>query len=58
MTIILTFTVVSFAASVLVISTCALSSRLSQQEGVKEIYADLAQSDVSNAKPATPFSLN
>jgi len=58
MTIILTFTAASFVASVLVVSTCALSSRLSRQEGVKEFYADLSQSDVSSAKPATPFSLN
>ena len=58
MTFILTFTAASFVASVLVVSACALSSRLSQQEGIEECYADIVESSVTTAKPAAPFSLN
>ena len=57
MTIIIAFTTASFVASALVVSACALSSRLSQREGLEESYTELAKS-TSTAKAVTPFSLN
>ena len=57
MTIIIAFTTASFVASALVVSACALSSRLSQREGLEESYSELAKS-TSTAKAVTPFSLN
>lgn len=58
MTIIIAFTAASFVASALVVSACALSSRISQREGVEECYAEQAKSVPAVAKAATPFSMN
>ena len=58
MTIIIAFTAVSFVTSALVISACAMSSRLSQQEGVAELYAACEASAPPTTNPATPFSIN
>ena len=58
MTIILTFTAASFISSILVIAACALSSQVSQEIGVQEVYADIAESNSVIVKSATPFSLN
>jgi hypothetical protein len=55
MTIIIAFSAASFIASALIISACALSSRLSQQGGVEESYPDVT---VSKTAPATPVSQN
>lgn len=57
MTIIIAFTTASFVASALVISACAMSSRLSQREGVEESYAACDESAPA-AKPVTPFSVH
>jgi hypothetical protein len=58
MTIIIAITAASFITSALVISACAMSSRLSQQEGVEENYAAYEDPASVSAKPATPFSMN
>lgn len=60
MTIIITFTALSFVASAFVVSACALSSRLSQREGVEECYAEYNESESTHttAKSVTPFSVN
>jgi ABC-type oligopeptide transport system substrate-binding subunit len=58
MTIIIAFTAASFLASALVLSACAMSSRLSQREGVEENYVAFAEPASVAAKPATPFSVN
>ena len=58
MTIIIAFTAASFVASALVISACAMSSRLSQQEGVEEFYAACEELAPTVTKPVTPFSIN
>ena len=58
MTVILAFTAASFIASALVVSACAVSSRISQQEGVYETF-DLCEEPASPAaKTVTPFSAN
>ncbi|WP_420627670.1 hypothetical protein [Candidatus Leptofilum sp.] len=58
MTIIMTFTTLSFVASAFIVSACALSSRMSQREGLKECYAEYAESTQVPAKSVTPFSVN
>ncbi len=58
MTIIITFTALSFAASAFVVSACALSSRLSQREGFEECYAEQVEPTQASAKSVTPFSVN
>jgi hypothetical protein len=58
MTIIIAFTAASFVASTLVVAACAMSSRLSQREGVEEFYAACAEPEAAVAKPAAPFSMN
>ena len=58
MTIIIAFTAASFIASALVVSACALSSRISQREGLEECYAEQAESAPAVGKPAAPFSVN
>ena len=58
MTLIIAFIITSFAASTFVISACALSSRLSQCEGVMEQFAGQVESVVPAAKTVAPFSLN
>ncbi len=58
MTIIIAFTAASFIASTLVVAACAMSSRLSQCEGVEEFYAASAEPEPTVAKPAAPFSVN
>jgi len=58
MTIIIAFTAASFVASALVVSACALSSRLSEREGLEECYAEKAETGTVATKAATPFSLN
>ena len=56
MTIIIAITAASFVASALVVSACAMSSRLSQREGIEEFYA--ACSEPTPAATVTPFSVN
>ncbi len=58
MTIIIAFTAASFVASALVVSACALSSRISQREGLGECYAELVEPTSAVGKPAAPFSVN
>jgi hypothetical protein len=58
MTIIVTFTALSFVASAFVVSACALSSRLSQREGLEECYAESADPASVAPNSVTPFSLN
>lgn len=58
MTIIIAFTAVSFVASALVVSACAMSSRLSQREGLEEFYAACDEPAPTVTKPVTPFSVN
>ena len=58
MTIIIAFTAASFVASALVISACAMSSRVSQCEGVEEFYAAIDESTPAATKPVAPFSVN
>lgn len=58
MTIIIALTAVSFVASALVVSACAMSSRISQQEGVQEFYAACEELAPTATKPVTPFSIN
>lgn len=58
MTIFLAFTAASFVASALVVSACALSSRLSQREGIEECYSECIEPAVAKVKPAAPFSVN
>ncbi len=58
MTIIMTFTALSFVASALVVSACALSSRLSHREGFEECYAEQLEPAQVSAKSVTPFSVN
>ena len=59
MTIIIAFAATSFIASALVVSACALSSRLSQQEGWSEQYVEAPETTSTPVtKPATPFSMN
>ncbi len=58
MTIVIAFTAASFVASALVVSACAMSSRLSQREGVEEFYATCEEPTPAAAKPVTPFSMN
>lgn len=58
MTIIITFTALSFVASALVVSACALSSRLSQREGLDECYSECVESVQAPAKSIAPFSAN
>lgn len=58
MTIIIAFTAASFVASTLVVAACAMSSRLSQREGVEEFYAACAEPAPTVAEPAAPFSMN
>ena len=58
MTIIIAFTAASFLASALVVSACAMSSRISQREGVEEAYAAFSESASVATKPAAPFSMN
>lgn len=58
MTIIITFTALSFVASAFVVSACALSSRLSQREGVEECYAEYEETTATTTNSVTPFSVN
>lgn len=58
MTIIIAFTTASFVASALVVSACALSSRLSQREGIEEFYTACDELTPVATKPVTPFSVN
>ncbi len=58
MTIIIALTAASFVASALVISACAMSSRVSQREGIEEFYASCDELTPAATKPATPFSVN
>lgn len=58
MTIFIAFTAASFVASALVVSACALSSRLSQREGLEECYAEQIESAPVTAKTTAPFSMN
>ncbi len=58
MTIIIAFTAASFVASALVVSACAMSSRVSQREGVEEFYAARDESTPAVTKPVAPFSVN
>ena len=58
MTIIIAFTAASFVASALVVSACAMSSRLSRREGVEELYAACDEAAPVATKPITPFSVN
>ena len=59
MTIIIAFTAASFVASALVVSACAMSSLVSQREGLEECFAAAcAESTPVPPKQATPFSVN
>lgn len=58
MTIVIAFAAASFVASALVVSACAMSSRLSQREGVEEFYASYDGPTPVTTKPVTPFSVN
>ncbi|MCA9945261.1 MAG: hypothetical protein KC449_17375 [Anaerolineales bacterium] len=58
MTIIIALTAASFITSALVVSACAMSSRISQREGVEESYAEYGEPTTVTAKPAAPFSVN
>ncbi len=58
MTIIIAFTAASFVASALVVSACALSSRLSREEGLDENYAECNEAAPAVANSVTPFSVN
>ncbi len=58
MTIIIAFTAASFVASALVVSACAMSSRVSQREGVEEFYAACSEPVPATTKSVAPFSVN
>lgn len=58
MTFIIAFIITSFAASTFVVSACALSSRLSQREGLVEQFTEQVEAVVPAAKTVAPFSLN
>ncbi|MFZ1397584.1 MAG: hypothetical protein WAS33_11825 [Candidatus Promineifilaceae bacterium] len=55
MTIIITLAALSFTASTFVVAACALSSRLSQRDGLDEYYAEQCES-ASSAKSVAPVS--
>ena len=59
MTIIIAFTAASFVASALVVSACAMSSRVSQREGLEECFVvACVETAPAPVKQATPFSIN
>lgn len=58
MIIIIAFTAASFITSALVLSACALSSRISQKEGVIEYFVECEELAPKSAKTVTPFSVN
>lgn len=58
MTFIITFTALSFTASALVISACALSSRLTHREGVDECYSEYSEPVTVTTNSVTHFSAN
>ncbi|MCB8976123.1 MAG: hypothetical protein H6657_01705 [Ardenticatenaceae bacterium] len=57
MAIIITLTALSFTASSFVIAACALSSRLSQREGLDECYIEQDEPTLP-VKSVAPISLN
>jgi hypothetical protein len=54
MVIIYVYIIASFLASLLIISACMLSSRISQQENLVEVYEQAADSS-QQLLPSTPF---
>ena len=59
MTYVLAFTALSFVASAFVVSACALSSRLSQREGLEECYiTETIEPNSAPAQSVAPFSAN
>ncbi|MEZ4594641.1 MAG: hypothetical protein R3D55_26375 [Chloroflexota bacterium] len=57
MTFIIALAALSFTASTVVVAACALSSRLSQREGLAECYAEQCES-TPPAKAVAPVSTN
>lgn len=58
MTIILVLIAASFITSTLVVSACAMSSRISQREGICETFDSCEEPAPHAAKTITPFSAN